>query len=156
MIWQGISLSKVQFTTFGIMRSISSHIAILKVDAYSKEISQKTQQAAFAATSRRKGKKKDAASSQEQTGGTFFSAAVERRVRNRAVKDEATKEAQENIRKQENVAMYSKMMELLDKLEDPIKRTDFLRTARQLITRFQSDRIFYPVRLLVNKGRDRH
>ncbi|KAJ3131473.1 transcription factor TFIIIC subunit tfc4 [Physocladia obscura] len=44
----------------------------------------------------------------------------------------------------ENKEWYTKMIELQTKINDLTKRADFIRYARKLVSKFQSERMFYP------------
>ncbi|KAJ3219205.1 transcription factor TFIIIC subunit tfc4 [Dinochytrium kinnereticum] len=59
--------------------------------------------------------------------------------------DKAIRAAEEAVKARENKALYAKLKMLSPKLDDHLKRVDFLRTARQLVSRFQETKAFYPI-----------
>ncbi|KAJ3072695.1 transcription factor TFIIIC subunit tfc4 [Podochytrium sp. JEL0797] len=69
--------------------------------------------------------------------------------------DRAVFLAAERERIAENKEWYSKMLGLEVKLEETVKRADFVRFARKLVVRFQKERHFYPAdraKLYVPRG----
>ncbi|KAJ3106947.1 transcription factor TFIIIC subunit tfc4 [Phlyctochytrium planicorne] len=58
--------------------------------------------------------------------------------------DKVIAAAEEAQRARENRSSWAKMKILANLLDDPMKRADFSRTARAMISEFQSTKVFYP------------
>ncbi|KAI8615732.1 hypothetical protein BC830DRAFT_1121194 [Chytriomyces sp. MP71] len=63
---------------------------------------------------------------------------------NNVIQDKAVMLAQERLAIAENKEWYNKLLYLGEKINEPVKRADFIRFARKLVTRFQNERLFYP------------
>ncbi|KAJ3316929.1 transcription factor TFIIIC subunit tfc4 [Blyttiomyces sp. JEL0837] len=70
-------------------------------------------------------------------------------LRRRITEDKAIAIAEERLRIRENHELWERMKTLMDRLHEYVRRVDFLRTARQLIIRFQNHRLFYPYKTYV-------
>ncbi|KAJ3193376.1 transcription factor TFIIIC subunit tfc4 [Irineochytrium annulatum] len=68
------------------------------------------------------------------------------------VDDAAVAAAEESIKLQETTTMWIKAKALKGSLDDPLKRADFIRTARGLALKFQNTRAFYPSQRSKFKG----
>ncbi|KAJ3398028.1 transcription factor TFIIIC subunit tfc4, partial [Chytridiales sp. JEL 0842] len=123
-----------------------------EVDTYSKLIAERTTEAALAA-SKKPRRKKGAPPVQhhdpspqaikEPTG--FFNTEAERKVRSAPkLKDPSMKKAEQDKWAKENMDLLRRMEGLYEKVKEPLSRMDYLRTARQLLGRFQGCKAFYP------------
>ncbi|KAJ3380278.1 transcription factor TFIIIC subunit tfc4 [Entophlyctis sp. JEL0112] len=61
-----------------------------------------------------------------------------------ATVDKAVMLASLRVAVSEHREWYARMTALEDKLDEPVKRADFVRYARKLVIRFQNERAFYP------------
>ncbi|KAI8824526.1 uncharacterized protein EV422DRAFT_520401 [Fimicolochytrium jonesii] len=78
-----------------------------------------------------------------QSGSEAVVAFIMEKQRN-VVQDQATKDAMEAARRREALVTYERVMTLWVNIKEKVSRTDFLRTARTLITSFQNTKAFYP------------